>query len=315
MHSSVDDSRIDWDDLRLALAVAEAGSLAAAARRLGVNHTTVLRRVNAFEQRLGLRLFDRLSTGYALTVGGDELLASARDISETVTALERRLSGQDLRLEGSLRLTTTDTLMVTVLPSLLAAFRERHPGIVVEVSTGNAFANLTHRDADVALRPSAEPPETLVGRRISGVAHAVYGTPELAGSGGSQGAAAECLRRSRWIGFDDSLAGSSAARWMRANLPQAQIALRCDSFVAARAAAEAGIGLAALPSYLGDSAPILVRCGDPVLEMATALWVLTHADLRRTARISAFMGFAAEALARQRDMLEGRQKTAPPPPP
>ena len=311
MHNPLDSAKIDWDDLRLALAVADAGSLAAAARVLGVNHTTVLRRVNAFEQRLGLRLFDRLPSGYALTAGGEEMLTSARAIAETVTALERRLSGQDLRLEGSLRLTTTDTLMVTMLPPLLAEFRALHPGIVIEVATTNAFANLTRRDADVALRPSAEPPETLVGRRISGVALAIYGTPSLADAAGD---ASEHFRQSRWIGFDDSLAGSSAAGWLRGSLPGAEIALRCDSFVAARAAAGAGLGLAALPCYLGDLSSRLVRCGEPILEMATALWVLTHADLRRTARISAFMEFAAESLSSRRDLLEGRRPLLPPTP-
>src|SRR3712207_7391952 len=107
---------IDWEDLRYVLAVADASSLASAARGLGVNHTTVLRRVNAFEERLGLRLFDRLPTGYALTAGGEELLAAARRMAETVTELERKLSGQDLRLEGTLRVTTTDTLMASLLP-------------------------------------------------------------------------------------------------------------------------------------------------------------------------------------------------------
>lgn len=109
------------------LAVADASSLAAAARRLGLNHTTVLRRVTAFEKSLGIRLFDRLPTGYALTAGGEELLAAARSMAETVTALERRLRGQDLRLEGELRVTTTDTLMASMLPAHLAAFRDRQP--------------------------------------------------------------------------------------------------------------------------------------------------------------------------------------------
>src|SRR3712207_1272522 len=116
-------SRIDWEDLRFVLAVADARSLAAAARALGVNHTTVLRRVVAFEERLGVRLFDRLASGYALTAGGEELLATARGMAEIVAGLERKLAGQDLRLEGTLRVTTTDTLMASILPSLLARFR------------------------------------------------------------------------------------------------------------------------------------------------------------------------------------------------
>src|SRR3954471_22355962 len=99
----------EWDDLRYVLAVANAGSLAGAARSLGVHHTTVLRRVAAFEKRLGLRLFERLPTGYVLTAGGEELIAAARHIDDTVTTLGRKLAGQDLRLSGTIRVTTTDT--------------------------------------------------------------------------------------------------------------------------------------------------------------------------------------------------------------
>ena len=123
-------SRINWEDLRYVLAVADASSLTAAARALRVNHTTVLRRVNTFEERLGLRLFERLPTGYVLTAGGEELLASARTMAETVTALERRLAGADLRLEGTLRVTTTDTLIASVLPYFLLFFRSYHPCIL-----------------------------------------------------------------------------------------------------------------------------------------------------------------------------------------
>ncbi|MBY3466122.1 LysR family transcriptional regulator [Rhizobium laguerreae] len=128
---------LDWNDLRCVLAVAEHGGLAAAARALGVNHTTVLRRVNAFEEAQGLRLFERLPSGYLVTPGGEELLASVRQISSLVTDLERRLTGRDLRLEGVLRVATTDTLASSILPQHLAAFHVRYPDIVVELAVGN----------------------------------------------------------------------------------------------------------------------------------------------------------------------------------
>ncbi|QCI67825.1 LysR family transcriptional regulator [Phreatobacter stygius] len=287
---------IDWQDLRYVLAVADTRSLASAARALGVNHTTVLRRVNAFEQRLGLRLFDRLPTGYALTGGGEELLATARSMAATVTALERRLAGQDLRLEGTLRITTTDTLMASVLPPLIARFRQMHPGILIEVATANALANLTRRDADVAIRPASDPPEALVGRRISGIAFALYAAYQPAGD----------LTDQPWLAPDDSLATSTIARWMRQTLPGASIALRADSLVVLRNAARAGLGIAALPCYLGDRTAGLSRIGAPIAAMATDLWVLTHEDLRRTGRVSAFTEFIAAALGGERDLLEGR---------
>ncbi len=308
MHSH---HRIDWEDLRFVLAVAEANSLAAAARALGVNHTTVLRRVGAFEQKLGVRLFDRLPSGYMLTAGGEEMLAVARQMAETVTDLERRLTGQDLRLEGNLRITTTDTLMLSILPPILSAFRQKHPGVVLEVSTSNAFANLAHRDADVAIRPASDPPETLVGRRIAGIAFGVYAAPAYLAERGLDNTATMVFANERWVGLSDTLGASSAARWMRATVPGPAAALRCDSLVAAREAAAAGMGLVALPCYLGEAAPGLVRLGQPVAEMATALWILTHADLRRTARVSAFTEFAGQALAKLRPLLEANQRAAP----
>jgi DNA-binding transcriptional LysR family regulator len=294
---------LEWDDLRYVLAVAEAGSLAGAARDLGVNHTTVLRRVGAFEKRLGLRLFERLPTGYVLTAGGEELLAAARQIDDTVTGLERKLAGQDLRLSGPLRITTTDTLMGSILPDILAEFRAAHPGIAIEVAVSNVMFNLTKRDADVAIRPANDPPETLVGRRVAKIAFAVYGSPRYL----AQRRKTDDLAAHRWVGPDDSLAATSVARWMRTELPDSEIALRADSLVALRQAAQAGLGLAPLPCYLGDMSPGLVCVRGPIAAMQTALWILTHADLRHTARIRAFTEFAAAALARRRALLEGAQ--------
>ena len=295
-------ARLEWDDLRYVLAVADAGSLAGAARHLGVNHTTVLRRIGAFEQRLGLRLFERLPTGYVLTAGGEELIAAARHIDDTVTGLARKLAGQDLRLSGPLRVTTTDTLMGSILPDILAEFRAAHPGIGIEVAVSNLMFNLTKRDADVAIRPANDPPETLVGRRVAKIAFAIYGSPRyLARRKGDD------LAAHRWVGPDDSLAATSVARWMRTEVPDSEITLRADSLVALRQAAQAGLGLAALPCYLGDTSPGLVCVRGPIAAMQTALWVLTHQDLRRTARIRAFTEFATDAFVRRRALLEGVQ--------
>jgi DNA-binding transcriptional LysR family regulator len=291
-----------WDDLRYVLAVASAGSLAGAARSLGVNHTTVLRRVDAFEKRLGLRLFERLPTGYALTAGGEELIAAARRVDETVTALERKLAGQDLRLSGVVRVTTTDTLMGSILPAILAEFRASHPGIQVEIGVSNLMFTLTKRDADVAIRPVKDPPGTLIGRRVAKVAFAIYASPRyLAKHKTSK------LADHQWIGPDDSLADTSVAQWMRAQLAESEIALRADSFLALRQAAQAGLGLAALPCYLGDTASDLARVHRPISEMETALWILTHEDLRHSARIRAFTELAANAFGRRRPLLEGAQ--------
>jgi DNA-binding transcriptional LysR family regulator len=294
---------LEWDDLRYVLAVANAGSLAGAARQLGINHTTVLRRVGAFEKRLGLRLFERLPTGYVLTAGGEELIAAARHINDAVTELERKLAGRDLRLSGTVRVTTTDTLMGSILPEILADFRTAHPGIQVEIALSNLMFNLSKRDADVAIRPAEEPPQTLIGRRIAKIAFAIYGSPDYL----EQHRKTDDLAAHQWVGPDDSLAGTSVAQWMRAELLDSAIALRADSLLALRQAAQAGLGLAALPCYLGDTSPGLVCVHRPIAAMDTALWILTHEDLRHTARIRAFTEFMAAALSRRRPLLEGAQ--------
>jgi len=294
---------IEWDDLRYVLAVANGGSLASAARTLRVNHTTVLRRVTAFEKQLGLRLFERLPTGYVLTAGGEELIAAARHIDDTVMTLERKLAGQDLRLSGVVRVTTTDTLMGSILPEILAEFRTAQPGIQVEVVLSNLMFNLSKRDADVAIRPAKDPPETLVGRRVATVAMAIYGSAKYL----LKHRKVEDLTAHQWVAPDDSLSDTSVAQWMRAELPQSEITFRADSLLGLRQAAQAGLGLAALPCYLGDTSPDLVCVRPPIAAMETALWILTHEDLRHTARIRAFTEFAANALHSRRSLLEGAQ--------
>lgn len=284
-------SRIDWNDLRYVLAVADHGGLAAAARVLGVNHTTVLRRVNAFEAEQGLRLFERLPSGYALTVGGEEMLAAARQMSGVVADLERRLAGQDLRLEGTVRVATTDTLAASLLPRHLASFRTLHPGVVVELAVGNTVANLSRRDADAAIRPMASPPETLVGRRICPVGFAPFAAPGMSAG--------------PWLAPDESLSGSVAGRWMRANVPNADVAARADSLLALRDLAAVGLGRAVLPCYLGDRDPRLVRAGPLLPDVASELWVLTHEDLRRTARVRVLLEFVGEVLAEESGLIEG----------
>jgi DNA-binding transcriptional LysR family regulator len=293
---------IDWDDLRYVLAVADSGSLSRAASMLRVNRTTVLRRINAFERKHAVRLFERLPSGYTLTDAGNEILAAARGFENAIVSLERKLAGQDLRAEGLVRVTTTDTLLASVLQAPLVAFKQEHPGITIDVTTSNAFANLSKRDADVAIRPVVDPPEFLMGRRICSVSFAVYAaaTPD----GRRQ---LDDLTQERWVGPDDTLAGTSVAKWMRSAMPAVRPDIRADSLVSMRELCVVGAGLAALPCYLGDSDSRLVRVHPPISEMTTALWVLAHPDLARTARVRLLMDHVSAALGRQRPLLEGQR--------
>ncbi|KWF16661.1 LysR family transcriptional regulator [Burkholderia pseudomultivorans] len=288
----MDEQRMSWDDLRLVLAVAQAGSLAGAARRLGVSHATVFRRLAALEAGLRVRLFERTRSGYAPTPAGDDVAAAAERIQDEVHGVERRVAGRDVRPSGTVRVTTTDTLLAGLLSPVFAAFRHACPDIALDVSVSNAVFDLSKREADVAIRPSSSPPEWLVGRRIGTIAQAVYATPAWRARG-------EDLA---WIGPDPRMGYRQLDQWMRARGADDRCAYRVDTLLGLFAAARAGIGAAVLPCYLADGDRDLVRIGERIDELATDLWLLTHPDLRDTARIRAFLSFVATAV----DALQAR---------
>ena len=281
-----------WTDLQFFLAVAGRGSIGAAAKSLGVNHSTVLRRIASLEQSLGLRLFDRLPGGYALTAEGHELAASVAGVSETLEAAQRRLSGGDLQLSGAIRLTAPDTLVQGLLLPHLAEFRALHPQVRLELVVNNSFLNLTQREADVAVRGSNRPPENLVGRRAGDIQTALYAAKPYLDSIGPGHAESDY----DWVGYDASLAHLSAARWMQEHVAPERVAIRLDSLVAMTEAVASGIGVAWLLCPLGDSRA-LQRLRPPPPEFDTQIWVLTHPDLKRVARIKALTDFLHQRLS------------------
>src|SRR5690242_7155922 len=219
---------MEWNDLRVVLAVAQEGTLSGAARRLRVTHSTVFRRLGAIEKSLGVRLFERFRDGYSATPAGETAAALAGRFADDFVALERRLSGQDLSPSGTVRIATTDTICAMVMRHA-PALRLAHPEIRLEITISNAMANLTRREADMAIRPVPEPSETLVGRRIADIAHAVYGSPSRLAHEGKD--------LSEWVGLEDTLATTVIGRWMQANVPPDRIAISVDSLLALRDAA------------------------------------------------------------------------------
>jgi DNA-binding transcriptional LysR family regulator len=292
-----------WDDMRLVLAIGRAGTLVGAARALALNHSTVFRRLGALETQIGVRLFERFRDGYTPTTAGEEMIALAERMDVDMTAIARRLAGQDLRPTGLVRVTTTDTMVHMLMP-MLASFRSAHPEITLELAASNAIFNLSRRDADVAIRPAVDPPDLLVGRRVATIASALY-------------AASDYLKRRPkrlplpqhdWAAPDETLAHLKAAQWIAATVPPERIVFRTGSLFTLCGAVRAGLGVAPLPCYLGDSDPALRRLGDTVPEFETELWLLTHPDLRRVARIRAFMDFMAPALAGYGPLFAGKRK-------
>jgi DNA-binding transcriptional LysR family regulator len=288
-----------WDDLLYVLNVGRSGSLSGAARALKVNHSTVFRRIGAIEAQLGVRLFDRRRDGYAPTAAGEAVIELAGRLDEDVLALERRLAGEDLRPSGTVRVTTTDTMIGIVTP-MCSAFRGRYPEILIELVTGNQFLNLSRRDADIALRPSLTPPDNLHGRRLSGLAFAIYGADRYLASAGS----ADPWQPHQWIGVDDTLSHLTVHQWLATEVEPEWIGFKASSFLAMLEAARIGMGLAILPCYLAERLPELRRVSEPLAGLTTDLWLLVHDDLRRTARVRAFIDFISGEIAKIRPMLE-----------
>jgi len=299
---------LEWDSLRHALAIGAAGSISGAARALGVNHTTVLRRLEALEAQLGTRLFDRQRGGYQPTEAGLVLLEQARHMATRADEVERQVLGRDRELTGSLRVTTAFVLMDHLLPQPLADFARAYPGIEVEMVENAVLADLSSpsaaaaqyrsgREADVALRLSAHVAEHLVGRDLGMTQCRVYalrGAPDLPQG---QTPIAELTRDAPWVAFERGASGRIYDRWMREHLAHAHVRLRVDIFNAKAAMLRTGIGVGILPTFMQDKHPELVPVSEPIAELAAPVWMLTHPDLRKTARVRAFMQFVGDAIA------------------
>jgi DNA-binding transcriptional LysR family regulator len=190
-------------------------------------------------------------------------------------------------------------MLVHMLTGVFAAFRKTYPEIVLDVVVSDQALNLSKRDADVAVRATDRPPEALIGRRVASIAWAVY-----AASGKTESFDLENDARAfEWIGFGDNLANLKAAKWLKDS--GGRVIYRINTVLGLAEAAAAGIGLTVLPCFIGAATPGLQRLTGPLPDLANAIWLLTHADLRQTARVRAFMDFAASEIAKQRKTIEG----------
>lgn len=297
-------SKLAWDDFRLIKAIADAGGLTGAAAALDVNHSTVFRRLGQIEEQIGHALFERRKTGYVPTSAGEEMAALASRIDEDVTAFGRRLAGRDLAPSGEVRVTTTDTLYLHMLLPIFAAFRAAHPLIRLDVVIASQTLNLSRRDADVAIRASDSPGETLIGRRLADLNWAVYARTDAPATATEQADPTALFRRV-WVTLGDHLGYVKAARYVRDHVEPERIALRSSAVLGLTEAVEQGIGIGPLPCFIADQRPGLVRLLPPRAEFTTGLWILTHPDIRHAPRVRAFMDFCGNELAKRRALLEG----------
>jgi DNA-binding transcriptional LysR family regulator len=288
-----------WSDLEYVLAVATKGSLAAAARALNVNHSTVQRRVQSFEQRTNIKIFERLRSGYRPTSEGEMFLDAAQSIESILNDLDRKIAGSDKGLGGQLSITTTDAIF-PALAADIGAFQRNYPNIITNIVITNDRLNLEQRDADIAVRASNKPPPHLVGRRACGLQFGIYATRSVANE-----AAQKPFDRRQWLGLEYPLTVSIAGEWMDAEIPASRVVLRASSFVALCELAGRGLGHAILPRHVGEASPGLVRVPCDYELPTVGLWLLSHRDILRTPRVRIGTDFLYRSLRSKRTEFEG----------
>lgn len=292
---------MEWDDLKYVLAIARHGTLSEAGSSLSVSHTTVGRRLKAFEEKLGARVFDRTPEGFVATAVGADIIEVADKLEGEVLALESRILGQDAKLQGQLRVATMDVFYIR-FQAAFDSFVRRYPSIELTVMSSNEPVSLVRRETDVAFRMTSNPPEYLVGRRVGKVRFAVYGAREAVEAAGPEASYADF----RWLRWDKRLNLTFLDDWLDVNAPGAEVSMRIDfPSVLLREAIAQGAGVHFLSCVDGDGDPRLTRIGPIVEEFGSELWLLTLPDLRTNTRVRAFMEHMAEALEEERDAMWG----------
>jgi len=288
---------MNWDDLRFFLALAREGTVSAAGRALEVKHTTVARRVAAFEEQLGSRLFDRMPSGYAITQVGENLMPHALGIEELVNAADREVFGMDAQLSGSLKLAASYDVFTRLITPKLHLFTDKYPNIELELVSSTGLVDLGSRQADIALRLSPHPPEHLIGREVVHLSHGIYASEKYLQEKRTQ---AQLIL---W-GHDKNMPD-----WVVDHFSDARVYARASDIMTMMEAVKNHLGLARMPCYVGDAEPTLRRIDVHLTPSNWGVWVLSHADLRTTARVRACREFLIDIIDQQRALIEGLNST------
>lgn len=284
---------INWNDLRYLLALAREGTVSGAGRALSVEHTTVARRISALEKQLGSRLFDRLHSGYVMTSVAEKLFSHAVSMEELIQVADREVFGMDVQLSGNLKLTASYDVFSRLVTPKLSHFIHQYPGIVLELLSSTSLADLSDRQADISVRLSPKPPEYLIGRRVSPLCHGIY-------------ASAEYLSQKR---STDTLVlwkhEHKTPKWVADHFPKARITVRANEVLSMMESIRNHLGIGRLPCYIGDSEPTLRRLDLNLTPSTWGIWVLSHVDLRATAKVRVGREFLMDIIAGQKKLIEG----------
>ena len=288
---------MNWDDLRYFLALADEGTVSGAGRTLSVKHTTVARRIMSLEKHLGSRLFDRTPQGYVLTQVGENLYPHALTVENQMQSAEREVFGMDAELRGPLTITASSDVFENLITPKLPAFQKSYPGIDINLLGFSHLANLASREADIAVRMSPKPPDYLVGKKVLPMRHGIYASKKYLKQ-------ADHKKSSHQIILWD---GNSIPEWMQEHFPDAEIVLRTNDVHSIVSAVRHGMGLARLPCYLGDNESSIIRLYIRLTPSIWGVWVLSHIDLKSSARVRACREFLINAIESQSELILGEK--------
>jgi DNA-binding transcriptional LysR family regulator len=288
---------LKWDDLRYFIEVVRSGNVTEAGSRLGVNQSTVSRRIAHLESQLGKALFDRTAKGWVITPVGEKIVLLAEEMAHKADAIHRKIQSDSEDVSGLIKVTVSDVCSKRFVMPVIRDFKRDHPDVDFELIAAEEVLNLAGREADIAIQAILEPPPNVVGKRICRLAFGVYGRPELLHDLSPE--TPPCIT---WIGD-----GATMPYWIRKNFPKLKRAYRTNSSVAMFEMCREGLGLALLPCPLADEADELVRFPVEHVESGQDVWVLSHVDLRATARVRIFRDRMVDFLAKEIDLLEGRK--------
>lgn len=296
---------IQWDDYRLVLSIARANGLQGAASAMAVTLSTIFRRLEKLEQGLEVRLFERNKGHYHPTDAGLELVKVAERMEQDALAGDRAVTGRDQQLSGTVRITSTESIATFFLARHVPAFQKTYPGVSVEVLSDNRRLSLADREADIALRPRRPKEDTLVARQIGKLAWGIYACKATCKQL-SFVTSMEDLSGQTLIAWEGSPAANETMRWLNSQIDDLKIVTCSTSILTNAALAASGTAIVPLPCTVGKEWPGLYPVLAPLGEALGELWVITHQDLRRNARIRAFSDFLANAAKKDAALLVGR---------
>ena len=299
----------EWSDLRIFLAVVRAGSALGAAKSLGINQTTVNRRIQALEHDLGLTLFDRKNRGHALTEQGGALLVTAEKVAASANDLLFAAERLRRTLTGIVRVTAPEETSIAVIIPIAAEFRKMHPDVRIEQVAAEHKLDIVHGEADIAIRNGSHPDDPrLIAKRLPGFAWTLYCSRSYADTYGMPSDIAQVAAHD-YVGYVDGPNKWSGYIWFAEQANPTRLVSRSNTISNMRAVLMSGIGVGLLPCFVADPEPTLIRCFAPPAELDAESWMLTSPEAISSPQVRAFIDFLVPRIMAQRDFFTGRIPT------